>query len=84
MDEFKVGDEVEVCERYNCRPPDVEDPVKWVGVIRRETKTQWVVVTTNFTLAHFRKADRQQIGRIGSVRYLRRRQNPTAAQAPQP
>ena len=85
MDEFKVGDEVEVCERHNFRPPDANDPVRWVGVIRRETKTQWVVVATGFTLEHFRKADGRQIGRIGGlIRYLRRLKNPTAAPTPQP
>ena len=89
MDEFKVGDEVEVCEYFRYSGKKLTDSVRWLGVIKRETATQWVVAhqRASDSVSHFRKADGRQIGVSGSgsfYRYLRRREKPTAATAPQP
>jgi hypothetical protein len=87
MDEFKVGDEVEVCERFTYRAAKPTDSVMWRGVVARETPTQWVVTPSSSlgSGSRFRKATGEEIGISGGfVRYLRRRQNPTAAPAPQP
>ena len=59
---FKVGDKVEVCERYGFRSQEASDPVKWQGTIVRETKTQWVVLggLSGYT-RNFRKLDGEQV-----------------------
>ena len=69
---FKVGDKVEVCERYGFRSQEASDPVKWQGTIVRETKTQWVVLggLSGYT-RNFRKLDGEQVARLGSHRYIR-------------